>query len=470
MSCLRVLPKISVVALLATPILFVTQTSHAAGFQINETSPALQGAAMAGAAAAENDVSAMLVNPATLATLQQNQFYIGASVILPMIKMSEGSATHDAFVPGSIPPIPNPTAIAGSTSQRNIANSAIIPSSYFGWRINDRVVVGMGLSAPWGLSTHYDLDSVLRYAAIESSVKTINFNPALAFKFNDQWSFGAGLQAQYAQAKFSNFNGGYINPNDPDLGFLAPTINSTYPTNLSGDGWGYGYNLGIFFTPRVGTHLGLGYRSEVKEKLSGSGQQYVRQGDIVPIIGNGYLFPYNSNTSVSTEVRTPAVLHFGITQDINDWTLKASAQLNFWNCFNQLDINMPDAYATNSTVTTDWHNAWLYSLGADYHPSPKWTLRAGVAYDQTPTRNQFRDPRIPDADRIWATTGFSYKMTKQLAIDAAYEHIFIKNQSVNVTQSSGTNNLVSYPLETNTSAANYKGYVDILALAVRYSF
>lgn len=35
---------------------------------------------------------------------------------------------------------------------------------------------------------------------------------------------------------------------------------------------------------------------------------------------------------------------------------------------------------------------------------------AAAAFDQTPTPNSTRDPRIPDGDRIFASLGFGYNI------------------------------------------------------------
>ena len=159
-------------------------------------------------------------------------------------------------------------------------------------------------------------------------------------------------------------------------------------------------------------------------------------------------------------------------RDIGKWTVKASAQLNFWNTFNQLSIYMPNAFGTNVMIQTHWKNSWFGAGGADYHLTDAWTLRGGLAYDQTPTSDTYRDPRIPDGDRLWLSMGASYKLNKNLSFDGAYTHIFLLNQpvSVNVTQAAGSSINSTVPLEVNQVSANFRGSVDVVALAARYSF
>lgn len=461
MSLIHLQRKITIFVFL-TYFSLSTSQIFASGFQLNETSPGLQGAANAGAAATANDVSSMFTNPATLTTLLENQVYVGASAIFPDISMSGAEAIHTVNIPGS-PPTSISARVQGTTSQGNVSQAALIPDGYFGYRINDSLVAGIGIVSPFGLTTTYDNTSVLRFTAQKSSLITVNINPALGIKLNDRWSIGVGLQFQYGRAIFSNFNGPYTG-----IPAIDALIAANYPTKLKANGWGYGATAGVLFIPCKGTRLGAGYRSKIVQDLSGHGQEFVSPGPTVPAPSQNFLF--NAETSVYGNLNVPAVLTLSIAQDIQNWTLKASAQLNFWSSFEHLSINTPDAFGINSTIAARWKNAWLLAAGADYRFSPCWIVRGGVAYDQTPTRNQYRDPRIADSDRYWLTAGFTYKINNSFAIDGAYEHIFAKNQKVDVIQAAGSSATSTLPLEVNQVRANYKGRVDILALAIRYSF
>jgi long-chain fatty acid transport protein len=222
------------------------------------------------------------------------------------------------------------------------------------------------------------------------------------------------------------------------------------------------------YKPDLVTRIGLGYRSAISEQISGFGQQYIVHGNTTtppPAIPS----LFNAQTAVHAGIKTPAALTLSAARDINNWTLKASAQLNFWSTFDHLSIYMPSAFVTNSTIQTKWSNAWFAALGADYRFSSPWIVRGGLAYDQTPTTG-YRDPRIPDTDRFWATIGASYLFNKQLSLDGVYEHIFMVNQKVNVTQTSGTTPFFPAPLETNTVHAKYQASVNIVGLALRYNF
>lgn len=80
----------------------------------------------------------------------------------------------------------------------------VIPNMYFSKKLSDRFTVGIGINAPFGLATEYDNTWVGRYHAIESDVLTVNINPAVAYKINENLSVGAGFSVQYLKAKLSN--------------------------------------------------------------------------------------------------------------------------------------------------------------------------------------------------------------------------------------------------------------------------
>lgn len=461
MSYIRLFKQFKIIALLIC-LICSSQLAEAAGFQLNEVSPMLQGDATAGSAAAVNDVSASLINPATLATLLHNQAYLGASAIFPNIQMNGATAIHTVNIPGS-PPDAITAPVIGVNREGNIGSLAFVPDAYLGWRINESLVAGIAITSPFGLVTTYSNDSVLRFVAQKSSLLTININPALALQLNPEWAVGLGLQFQYARAILSSFDGTYTGIPALDA-FLA----ANYPTKLKANGWGYGANFGFIYTPCRTTRFGVGYRSKIVQDLSGHGQQYTVPGPTVPAPSQD--FPFNAETSVDGTINIPAVLTLSAQQDIANWTFKASAQLNFWSSFKHLSINTPDAFAINTTIDAHWDNVWLLALGADYCFSRAWTFRGGIAYDESPTNTQFREPRIPDTDRYWLTGGFTYRMNNNLSIDGAYEHIFARNQVVNTTVSYGSSPTSTVLLESNQVHAHYQSSIDIVALAIRYSF
>lgn len=82
-----------------------------------------------------------------------------------------------------------------------------------------------------------------------------------------------------------------------------------------------------------------------------------------------------------------------------------------------------DSGAVVSITPERWRDTWRYALGANYAASDRLTLRAGVAYDETPVPNATRTPRLPDSDRTWLALGAQWRWDA-LTLDVGYAHLF----------------------------------------------
>src|SRR3546814_7658671 len=132
--------------------------------------------------------------------------------------------------PGGIP--------LGSDSGGNAGSTAPIPNAYVSFQLSPDWFAGLGISAPFGLSTEYNDDWIGRYQSTRFSLETINVNPSLAYKVNQRFSLGAGLNWQYLDADYR--------PNVPAAGItplLAALPDISARAKLSGDAWGW--NVGM---------------------------------------------------------------------------------------------------------------------------------------------------------------------------------------------------------------------------------
>ena len=91
-----------------------------------------------------------------------------------------------------------------------------------------------------------------------------------------------------------------------------------------------------------------------------------------------------------------------------------------------------------------WRDTWRLSLGGEHQRDP-WTLRAGLAWDQSPIRdNARRYPRQPDSDRTWLALGLGYH-AGPWQLDAGFAHLIFAERD-------GQHPALSYSSHTNILA------------------
>jgi long-chain fatty acid transport protein len=69
-------------------------------------------------------------------------------------------------------------------------------------------------------------------------------------------------------------------------------------------------------------------------------------------------------------------------------------------------------------------------VGTSYQLNKQWVLRTGLSFDQSPTNNENRSPRIPTGDRTIFSLGAGYSPTDDITIDVAYS--YLQEESVKV--------------------------------------
>lgn len=386
----------------------------ASGFALREQSASSLGNAFAGASAAAEDISHMYFNPASLARHSGHQVLAIGSYLTPRVSY-EGVEAQTALG----------TPIAGGSGGSDAAHDVFVPATYALWDLHPDWKVGIGLNVPFGLETRYQDTWAGRYHAIRSRVRTITATPTVSWRITDKVAVGAGLQFQYADANLTNAI---------DFGTLGAIAG--IPGALPGqqDGYadleatdvGFGYTLGVLFEPVPGTRLGVGYRSKVSHDFSGDGRfDLDRSGIGVTLESATGAF---RNTGIDVDLKTPESLSIGIYQDINKkWAVMGELAWTRWSRFKELRIQFDNPAQPDSVTTEEWRNTMFAAGGVTFRPNPKWALRAGVAFDQSPVPDRTRTPRIPDNDRVWLSFGVGYMPSANVELSFGYTHIFVSD-------------------------------------------
>ncbi len=445
-------------------LVLAAAAAHAAGFQLNETSASGLGTAFAAGAAEAADASTLWSNVAGMARLGESQASGTLHLITPSLKF-RNVASRPATGQG----------LGGSGG--DAGGTAPVPNVYVAKPLDNGLSIGLGVTAPWGLVTEYDDGWVGRFQAIKSSIETININPSLAWKASDRVSVGLGLNVQHMKAEFTNqvnYAGALLNaavlggvvPGSPAFTAIATAANRLESrARVTGSDTGYGWNAGLMFDLDDRSRIGIGYRSSVKYRLDGMAR-FANPAVAAPLAGlaaavNG-LALYDGR--ITSDVEIPAVLNLSYFTRLDDrWDLMVDAQWTQWSTVRNLTFLRADGSVLQDTPE-NFKNSWKLAFGANYRYNPQWTLRGGIAFDQSPVQRAFLTPRLPDGDRTWLTLGARYTISPKLAVDFGAAYIFVKKTLID--HAGGTPNLAANGL--------VNGYYDsrtvILSAQLNYVF
>ena len=374
--------------------------TQAGGFAVREQSAVGQGSSFAGAGTPGMGLSSMYWNPAaiTQATGWWSESHL--AIIAPQSDLTA--------LPGT-----SPGLLALGPNAGNVGATGVIPASYAAYRLNSNFVIGYSINSPFGLATHTILPWAGQQLGTRASVRSIDFAPILGWQVNNWLSIGAGPRVMWLQGKFNRA--------------ILPSTAAPAVTMLDVDDIGFGFAAGITLTPWGGTEISLGYRSAVKFSLDGDAQ--------LPVLG--LLGPLSGGTfNISGDVKTPDQATLGIRHRVGpQLTLLGTVEWSNWSNVQTIPFvfqNGPGVNTTATTLTFNYRDGWFYSVGAEYELTPQHTIRAGIAYEVSPVRDEVRDPILPDNNRWWFSAGLTTKLVDWATLDFGYSFIWVGDTPITV--------------------------------------
>ncbi|MDI7775648.1 outer membrane protein transport protein [Asticcacaulis sp. EMRT-3] len=414
----------------------MTGAAQAAGFYLQDLSARQAGSAFSGAATAQGP-DALWWNPASIAGTTTKQLSFGAAYIAP-----KGTVNDTGSV--IVRPGQAPASVGGNPSAKGPILNGVLPNVSFSMPLNDRVAVGLTVNAPYSFETHYTGDSWARYNAEKTRLTTVDIQPTIAFKLNNWLNVGVGINAEYTKAT---------------LGNKLPNLSPALPDGdqvLEGDGWDTGWSVGA--QAHSGKLVaGLSYKSAIKHNLKGTVNI---SGLLGPLAASNM-----TQDGVTADFSTPSQLTAGLSYQATDRLALHGQVTNFgWSKFDAITLGAP----FNQAIPEDYRDTTSVAVGFDYVIDPKWTVRAGVQTDPTPTRDGHRDARVPDSDRIDYAIGTTWQMTPAFAIDAAFTYVGFKKTQLDYTTAAYAGTAAQTPILINGAVNDAKATV--FMLGGHYSF
>jgi long-chain fatty acid transport protein len=422
-----------------------SRPAAAAGFELLEQSAESQGASHAGTAARADDPSMLFFNPASMGFLPGNQVATSFSLIAPSAHQDSGSLRASSALGGF--PLPG-------ASNYDAGTNAVVPTLYGTAQVAPDWHVGLSVTAPFGLTTQNSSTSVSRYWGLTSQLVTTDVTPAVSWNPMPNLSVGAGLIIEMASARLSNA----VDFGSVLAGLGAPVLPGSLDgvSTLKGSDTAVGWQVGAVYQPVPGTRVGIDYRSTIYHRLTGS---VTFENVPLPLT----ISPAFTSQAATAKLAVPGNLTVGLTQDIGPFTLLLGATWTQWSVFRNLNV----VYGPTVNATAEnWHDTATISAGTDYHLKEQWTLRGGVAWDQTPVPNSTLSPRLPDGNRYWLSVGATWRVTPAVAVSAAYSHIFVDGATVALADPGpGSPNFLRGNLN-----ATYTNHIDIGAVEAKFAF
>ncbi|WP_209319826.1 OmpP1/FadL family transporter [Ancylomarina longa] len=407
---------------LAIAIIVLAYNVKAEGFAVN-----LQGNKQVGmghvGTALNFDASSMQWNPGALATLDQKySFSVGGFATL--IK----------------------TEYTGALGKEETDNPTGTPFYLYGSvKVSNKLAIGLGVYTPFGNKVDWGKDWSGKYLIQNIELKAIYIQPTISYQLADWISVGAGLNIVYGEF---TLNKEFPIRNPADGSFIT-----NGGVELSGNKIKYGYNLGVFLQPTEKFNIGLSYRSQVDIDLDYS------DGDAKFSNIPAAFAPVFPDGGVAATLPMPASFNIGLAYQIdNKWLVSADVNFVQWNKYKSLDFDFENdpTGMLDSKSPRNWDNTMIYRIGAQYSANSKLDLRAGFYYDETPAQKDFYTPETPGANKIGVSTGFSYKFTNKLSLDASL--LYINGEKTKATDS------------TTGFSGEYKNTGWIPGIGVTYNF
>lgn len=398
---------------------------------------------------AANDISSMFSNPSSIIRFDGTRISAGFVIDLPESELKNATATAP-FSDGTVPVTGFPDPV------KQPLDTAYGAATYFSHEIKPDLIFGASITAPYAYESDYVNTAVSRYTATSTQLQAINFSPTLAYRINEKWAIGGSVNYQYY---------------DTELGTMVatsvtdPTIETDIESVIKGSDSGWGFSLGFEYQATERTRMGVSYRSKIDHSfngdinLNGSDENFNR---LVDLAAAGGVNITSRSGEAKFDITTPSMLQFGLLHKLNPkYEIYANANYFGWSAFKDTRVQYSNGLA-DTIVDNDWDDSWYVALGMGYQYSDKLKLRAGAAYDWTPTPRDAVSPRAPNYDRWYLSLGFSYLYSENWKFDLGYQ--FAKFEDVTIALADGNN------VPRGTLDADFELYANIFMAQVNYKF
>ena len=182
-----------------------------------------------------------------------------------------------------------------------------------------------------------------------------------------------------------------------------------YDFDIKDDGFGAEGMLGLLYQVSDMISLGGVYRTGSTVTMTGKASSTLTLMGLSEDTHNTYKFRHPPTWGIGVAVKP-----------IKDkLTLTADFQQSLWSVYwTNVQYNQDGVLLQSSSYDEDWHDSNRYRIGAEYMLKPKWAIRAGYFFDESPLPNKAVSlAHIADVDRNNVTFGTGFEVARDLSLD-----------------------------------------------------
>lgn len=387
-------------------VLMFTETALASnGYQLNGWGAVSRGMSGAGIALVDDAMGAA-GNPASIATLEGNQWQIGTTILHARPSFRAGEIPAGQPTPGNF--AYRPGTVRGDPDQASqVSKIFFIPHGAVSWQLNDYSTFGVAVYGNGGLNaTYQSFDNsgvcppgtpqrgVLCFGDAASNIAQVFIAPTYAFKLNNWLKLGMSALAVGQSIEIRG------------LGLFAGQ--SKNPDRLTNNDHDYSYGYGV----KVGSQIKISQR--LRTGITYQSRVFMTKFD-----------KYAGLLAEDGGFDIPAYIQVGLAWD-------ATSKLTLVGDFQQILFSEINALGNSSAAPGrlgdadgpgfGWDDVEAYKVGARYRHSAKWTWRVGYTRTKQPVRpsdvafNLLAGSTLDDHFNV----GFSHRFSPRNSLDMAF--------------------------------------------------
>lgn len=380
---------------------------HAQGSSVDQQSACMAGRVGAGVAMPCDDGSAVYFSPAGLANTP--------SVISAGVALVRAGNTF-RYDPGMEP-------ADGTTEIERETESVPVPQAYINYRASDRLAVGIGALAPYGLGLEWpacpaesprcgEPNFEGRFTGYDNTLRGFYIQPTVAYQVvPGRLSLGVGL----------DYVMGSIEVHRRQFGPAALGLGNSEiaDVTLEGDGTGFTYHLGGILQLDRRTSLGVRYLASAEVDIDGDAA-FVQVPTGNPGVDALIATQLPDDQGVGTTIEFPAQLVVGIAYGASSkLNLLADFQRTYWSSFDAFPVEFESE--DPDTLQLGYSSTNTFRFAADFAATEAVNLRAGFRYNEAASPRA--TPFLPEGERNYYTLGLGYRVTSALSTDFSFQYI-----------------------------------------------